>query len=559
MSWRLRFGLFIFIAFFSLITVRLFYWQVVRAEELSSIGEAQYKKRVIQTVERGEIKTSDNFPIVANRFTYLLFVNPKEIENKQDLSEILSPILEMEEASISARILADRFWVPIKSQVDSKTKEDIERLDLAGVGFERQIKRFYPEASMSAKLLGFVGKDEDGADKGYFGLEGHYDRQLRGKGGEAVIINDAQGRPILSKLEDNSGAVDGRDLVLHIDRAIQYMLDSTLKDGVERYGAEGGMAAIMNPKTGAMIAMSSFPSYDPAKYEEYSDKLYRDPFISDTYEPGSTFKPLVVASAIDAGVIEASTRCPICAGPITIGEYDIRTWNNKYRANATMNEVIVHSDNTGMVYVGRSLGLDRMISYLGKFGIGSLTGIDLQGEVVPSVREKGSWYPIDLATASFGQGITVTPIELLTAFSAIANSGKRMEPHVVSKIITPEGEVIEIVPKVINRPISDRAAKIVTEMMVNAVDEGEAKFAKPKGYRIAGKTGTAQIPVAGHYDPNQTIASFIGFAPADDPKFLMLVVIDRPTSSIYGAETAAPIFFEMATNLLNYYGIAPNE
>jgi stage V sporulation protein D (sporulation-specific penicillin-binding protein) len=559
MNWRYRAGLIFFIIIFSLIIGRLFYWQVVRAQELTDLGRAQYGRRVLQTASRGEIKTSDGFSVVANKLTYLLFVNPKEVENSKLLAKKLSPILEMDEASISAKIIPDRFWVPLEYSLDAQSKEEIEKLEIRGIGFEQQTTRLYPEASMSARLFGFVGKDDMGENKGYFGLEGYYDRQLRGKGGETIIINDAQGRPILSKLDENTGKVDGRDLVLHVDRAIQYMLDTALKDGVDRYGASGGMAAIMDPKTGAIIAMSSFPSFDPAKYEEYSDKLYRDPFISDTYEPGSTFKPLIMASAIDAGAVKADTRCPICAGPIPIGEYNIKTWNNQYRANLTMNDVIVHSDNTGMVYVGRKLGLDRMITYLEKFGIGSLTGIDLQGEVVPGLREKDTWYPIDLATASFGQGISITPIELLTAFSSIANGGKRMEPHVVAKIVTPDGEEIKIQPKVLGRPISERSAKIITEMMVNAVDEGEAKFAKPKGYRIAGKTGTAQIPVAGHYDPSQTIASFVGFAPADDPRFLMLVVIDRPKSSIYGAETAAPIFFQMVKNLFAYYNIPPNE
>jgi len=315
----------------------------------------------------------------------------------------------------------------------------------------------------------------------------------------------------------------------------------------------------MNPKSGAILAISAFPTFDPGTYKDYTDDLYRNPFISDTYEPGSTFKPLIMASAIDAGIVKPDTKCPICAGPVEIGGYEIRTWNNKYNANETMTDVIKHSDNTGMVYVGKSLGLNRMVSYLDKFGIGEMTGIDLQGEVLPNVRAKEDWYPIDLATASFGQGIVLTPIQLLTAFSAIANDGKRMEPHVVAKIQTSDGETVEIQPKILSNPISERASKIITEMMVNAVDNGEAKFAKPKGYRIAGKTGTAQIPVAGHYDANKTIASFIGFAPADDPKFLMLVIIDRPTTSIYGAETAAPIFFQVAKNILTYYGIPPTN
>ncbi len=563
MSLRYRISLLLFIIFFFLITARLFYWQIVRASELQLLGQAQYGRQINLPATRGEIKTSDNFTIVANKLSFIAFANPKEIKDKVGLAEKLGSLLDTDPASISAQLALNRYWVPLKSDVVVEEKEKIEPLKLPGVGFQEGTTRFYPEASLSAKLLGFVGRDENGGDKGYFGLEGYYDRQLRGKAGQAVVIHDATGRPILSKLDGNTGKTDGRSLVLNIDRTIQFMLDNTLKDGIEQYGASGGMAAVMNPKTGGIIAMSSFPTYDPRHYEEYSDDLYRNPFLSDTYEPGSTFKPLIMAAAIDANLIKPETKCPICAGPVSIGGYEIETWNKKYNANESMTDVIVHSDNTGMVFVGKSLGLDRMVSYLEKFGIGDLTGIDLQGEVVPNVREKQNWYPIDLATASFGQGITVTPIELLTAFSSIANEGKRMEPHVVSKIITPEGDTIQIPPKVLGQPVSARAAHVMTEMMVNAVDNGEAKFAKAltktNGYRIAGKTGTAQIPVAGHYDPTKTIASFIGFAPADDPKFLMLVIIDRPTSSIYGAETAAPVFFKVAKNILTYYGIPPSE
>jgi cell division protein FtsI/penicillin-binding protein 2 len=559
MTWRYRFVLFFFFLLFFAVISRLFYWQIVRAQELARMGQDQYGRVVKLNPTRGEILTSDEFAIAANKVSYLAFANPKEIKNVDRDSALLASFLGTEAASVSALLALNKYWVPLKSQVDIKTKEKIASLKIPGVGFQEEYIRFYPEASTAAKLLGFVGKDENGNYKGYFGLEGYYDRQLRGKEGLAIQIHDALGQPILAKMNDAVGKVDGRDIILHVDRTIQFLLDRELKDGIEEFGAASGMAIIMNPKTGGILAMSSFPTYDPRSYEEYSDDLYRNPLISDTYEPGSTFKPLVIASALDAGLIKPDTKCDICGGPVTIGEYDIHTWNDKYDADITMTEVIQHSDNTGMVFAGRKLGLERMLSYFEKFGIGDITGIDLQGEVEASIRPEDEWYPIDMATATFGQGITVTPIELLTAFSAIANEGKRMEPHVVSAVQTPEGDKIEIPPKMLSQPISEKAARIMTEMMVNAVDKGEAKWAKPKGYRIAGKTGTAQIPIAGHYDAHQTIASFVGFAPADDPKFLMLVVIDRPKSSIYGAETAAPVFFRVAKNILSYYGIPPSE
>jgi cell division protein FtsI/penicillin-binding protein 2 len=360
-------------------------------------------------------------------------------------------------------------------------------------------------------------------------------------------------------MKEFSDKVDGRTLHLHLDRSLQYIVEQELKNGIARYGAESGMVGMIDPKTGGVLAMSSYPDYDPSSYQEYSQEVFKNPFITDTYEPGSTFKPLIMSAALDAELIKADTSCTICGAPIEIGGYTIKTWNEKYNENSTMIEVIKNSDNVGMVFVGKKLGLDRLLDYLKKFKLDNPTGIDLQGEAAPSLRPRDSWYQIDLATATFGQGITVTPIQLLTAFSAIANDGKMMEPHLVSEIETPEGESLQIQPKVISQPISSKTAKIMTEMLVNAVDNGESKWAKPKGYRIAGKTGTAQIALAGHYDPNKTIASFVGFAPADDPKFLMLVILNKPSSSIYGSETAAPLFFNIARKTLTYYNIPPTE
>lgn len=559
MNWRFRIATLFFVILFLSVLGRLFYWQVVRADELAQLGEAQYGRRIVQVPQRGEIKTSDGYSIAANKVSYLVFANPKEITNKDAITQILAPLLQAELASISSLLSLDRYWVPLKSQVDYNSKEVIERLSLRGIGFEEHYVRYYPEASTAAKLLGFVGKNEHGEDEGYFGLEGYYDRQLRGTAGKTVQILDALGRPILARMDNGTGKSDGRNVVLHTDRTVQFIMERQLKKDIQRYGAKSGMAAAVDPKTGGVLAMASFPTFDPRDYQDYQTELYKNPFITDTYEPGSTIKPLVMAAAVDAGLVKPETECTNCSGPVEIGGYEIRTWNNEYRPNVSMTDVIIHSDNIGMVFVSQKLGLRRLLSYIHAYGIGEMTGIDLQGEVPAQIRSADSWYPIDLATASFGQGISVTPIELLTAFTAIANEGRRMEPHVVAKIETPEGATIDIPPKLLSTPISAKTAKIITEMMVQAVDKGEAKFAKPKGYRIAGKTGTAQIPIAGHYDASQTIASFIGFAPADAPKFLMLVIIDRPTSSIYGAETAAPTFFAIAKQLLAYYGIPPTE
>lgn len=556
---RTNFLLFFFLAVFAMLVIRLFYWQVVRADELSLIGESQYGKNIKLVPIRGEILTSDGYPIAANKLSYLVFANPKEIDKSSVTARLLSPILEMEEASISALLDVNRYWIALKSNIDNDKKEEIEKLEIKGIGFEERSVRYYPEASIAAKLLGFVGRDSDGSDIGQFGLEGYYDRQLTGKIGRAHQIHDALGRPILARMDPTSGEIDGRNLVLSIDRSIQFLVDTELKKGVEKYQAEGGMAAVMDPKTGKILAMSAYPSFDPSKYGEFPYESYKNQFISDTYEPGSTFKPIIMAAAIESELIEPETRCDICDGPVEIGGYEIKTWNNEYHENLTMTDVIRYSDNTGMVFISQKLGLDKILYYFKKFGIGQMTGIDLQGEGVPTIRPRSQWYPIDVATASFGQGISVTPIELLSAFSSIANNGIRMQPQVVNAVETPDDQVIKIKPKELGRPISKKTARIMTEVLVNAVEKGEAKWARPDGYRIAGKTGTAQIPVEGKYDASKTIPSFIGFAPADDPKFITLVILDRPKTSIYGSETAAPIFFKIATNILNYYGIQPTE
>jgi stage V sporulation protein D (sporulation-specific penicillin-binding protein) len=559
MTWRYRFTLLFFLVLLALIITRLFYWQVVRAQELSAIGQAQYDKQIISPAQRGEIKTSDGFTIAADKLAYLVYTNPKVVKDKKHESDVLADLLGFKSATVSALLSADKFWVPIKSSVDNSVKEKIDAAHLPGVGFEEETVRFYPEASMAANLLGFVGKDENGGDKGYFGLEGYYNRQLSGKNGISIVVHDAAGHPILAKMNDSTVKVDGRDLVLNVDRRIQFMLDEELKKGIATYGAKSGMAAVMDPKTGGILAMSSFPTYDPAAFQKYSDQLYANPFITATYEPGSTFKPIIMASALDAGLVKPDTKCTACSGPVQIGDYAIHTWDDKYFPNTTMNDVIVHSDNTGMVFVGEKLGQDRMLNYLQKFGVGDTTGIDLQGEEAPEIHPGNQWYPIDLATATFGQGITVTPIELLDAIASIANNGKRMQPQVVSAVQTPDGQTIQIPPRQIDQPISATTAQVMTQIMVNAVNDGESKFYRLKGYDIAGKTGTAQIPVAGHYDPTKTIASFVGFAPATNPRFVMLVIINEPSSSIYGAETAAPIFFAVAKDILMYYGIPPSE
>jgi cell division protein FtsI/penicillin-binding protein 2 len=559
MKWRYHFVFTAFVILFLLVIGRLFYWQIVRAEELSAVGQLQYDGTRKILPKRGEIKTSDGFPIVSNKVSYLLYVNPTLVKDKSKVIDTLSSLLDMDSASISSQLVSDKLWVSIKDGIDAEKKEEIEKINLPEIGFEEHYSRFYPEASTAAHLVGFVGKNKSGEDKGYFGLEGFYDRLLKGKEGYAIETRDALGKPVLIKRNNDASGSDGRNLLLSIDRSVQFLIEQKLKDGVRMYGALGGMIGIMDPGTGNIMAMSSTPTFTPAEYSKFDEGLYKNPFITNTYEPGSTIKPIVMASALDEGIITPQTKCPICGGPVSVSGYDLHTWNDKYYKDTNMIEVIQHSDNTGMAYIALELGADRMISYLTKFGLGGSTDIDLQGETIPSLKPRNAWYDVDLATTGFGQGISVTPIELLTAFSTFANGGKLMQPRVVTAFESENGEIVKIPIKIKGKPVSEKTAKVMSEILVNAVEKGEAQWTNLKGYRIAGKTGTASIPVKGYYDPNSTIASFIGFAPVDDPKFVMLVILEKPTTSIYAAETAAPLFFDIAKNLLSYYGIPPSE
>lgn len=603
------------IVFFILVlfvVLRLGYWQIVLGDELSAKAENQRVTTRELEARRGEILFSDNQILASTEPSFLVYVqpnllvqkyakDPKMLEiYKRDFADKVAqvfweedqkqkPVLDLltkdaSESSQAALVAADPvlaeaqkkaeieiiknkiyealgknlYWVSLGKNVDISVKNRLEKMDLLGLGFQNATTRVYPEGSSSAHLLGFVGSDDYGIKTGYYGLEGNYNGELKGKPGVLTQERDAMGLPILIGEFIDKDATDGKKLVLNIDRAVQKIVEEKLRKGMEKYKAKGGSVVILEPNSGRVIAMASMPSYDPAYAVFYPKETYRNPITSDGYEPGSTFKVLVMAAAINEGLVTPQTTCDICSEPINMGGFTIKTWDNKYRPNQTMTDTIIHSDNTGMVFTGKKLGLQKMIEYIKRFGFDNITGIDLQDERSPDLRPEKDWKEIDLATSTFGQGISVTAIQLVRAVASIANGGFLMEPQIVSEIKDKDTDV-KIQPRIVGQPITKETAEQVKNMMVAAVDEGESKFAKPKGYRIAGKTGTAQIPIAGHYDANKTIASFVGFAPAENPKFVMLVRYDSPATSIYGSETAAPTFFDIAKELFLYYGIPPQE
>lgn len=553
----------ILILFFTLIFIaligRLFYWQIIKGDKLSKEVGNQYKRSTKVQSPRGSIKANDGSWLVLNKTNWFAFADIPNIKNAKLAADSISPIIGEDADELYSKLTKKgSVWVPLKHKLTGDEKRQIQDLNISGIGFEPEDIRFYPEGSVSAQLLGFVGKNDNGSDIGYFGLEGYYDISLKGKSGYVENEKDLKGAPLISGKSNEVMSADGADLVTYLDKRLINVVESKLKQGIEKYGAKEGSIIVMDPNTGGILAMSSYPSYDPSKYFEFDGSLYKNPAISDTFEPGSVFKVIVMAAGIDAGVVEPDTKCDICEGPLKVDKYYIETWNKKYYPETTMSDVIVHSDNVGMSFVAQRLGQERLYDYLDKFGIGKLTGIDLQGESNVAMRKRGSWNIVDLVTSSFGQGIATTPLQIVRAVAAIANDGYLVKPKIVQKIEF-NGWVQDSKENEKVRIISSETSEKMKKIMVEAAKHGEAQWTNLKGFTVAGKTGTAQIPIAGHYDSEATIASFVGFAPANNPKFVMLVTLKEPQSSQWASETAAPLWYSIAKDLFVYFGIQPES
>lgn len=599
---------------FILLWGRLFYWQVLMNDSLSAVAFAQYTTRFTTQASRGNIVSSDGFAVVVNNPNYRLVADPSILkDNPKELSKMIAELFveEYEQKSIEAheylqsatesarlrrlqessasaelveelyplvrddnkirqqieddsrRILAlleqkDRKWVQIYASISPNMKKILEEKGIQGIQFEEQYGRTYPDPLSIGNISGILISDENGDPQGAYGLEGAYEGELVGSDGRTWHTKDVFGHKLLTSESRQLETQNGSTLHLYIDRNLQHIIYKKLEQGVKKFGALGGEVVVMDPQTGGVVAMVSFPAFNPDYWLFTPAEMYQNPIISKTYEPGSTFKVLVMAAGVDADVITPDTRCTICNGPRKVGPHLIRTWNNQYQNNPSMTDVLVHSDNTGMVYVGDKLGNQRLYDSIKKMGFGEKTGIDLQEDAAAPLRPYEDMREIDFATMTFGQGIAVTPLQMVRAVSAIANGGLLKTPHVVMEIHR-DNKVIPTTNQTEQRIFSERAADLVTGMMTKSAAFGEAKFAFPKGYSIAGKTGTAQIAIEGEYDEKKTIASFIGFAPAMDPKFVMLVKIDQPTSSQWGSETAAPLWFDISKEILRYYGIMPVE
>jgi len=514
--------------FYTIIICRLFYWQIIKYESYSQkIINQTYKPSEILP-ETGIIYDNQNNPLVLNITLYHLSLYKPDIKiNVETITDTIKkakPDLLVEDEILISKFIANnnQKWLVLKDNFD---KTMVSQLNITGFTFTQFTKRYYPEDPLGQLFL-----------KPDTGLEGYYRQQISGRSGFIYEAKDATGQTVLTKSSWSIDPINGRNLYTSINRQIQDKIESSLKDGISKYSADSGSITIMSPD-GAIVAMASFTASDSGKL---------NPIISDLYEPGSIFKPLVMSMAFDTSTINENYICDKCYQPHQIGKYSISNWDSSFHPNSNLKDIIKNSDNIGMSYIIQKLGQENFLKYFQKLGLDRKTGIDIQGEIRPII--KTYWPEIDLATASFGQGFAITQIQMLTAFNAIANNGLMTTPHFVNYF----EEDSKLIPNLVNPPISIFKQSTIDKMksiLKYSVENGVVAKFKPESIEVCAKSGTSQIAVQGGYSDSSTIASYIGFSPCQNPKFTMIVTINNPRTSPWGSSTAAPIWFEIATFL----------
>ncbi|MBI5022749.1 MAG: penicillin-binding protein 2 [Candidatus Magasanikbacteria bacterium] len=561
-----------FVLFALAIISRLFILQIWQGARYSTLAENKHILKKELLPERGRIffqndkKTGELAPLALNKDTFIVVADPKIINDpKADVSpshaaRILAKKLDIDEMQVAFKLKnsGSRYEI-IKKQVDLAAVEELKLEKLAGIYFERQPARFYPEKEMASQVVGFSGLSDDGKPVGHYGLEGYFNDLLSGKPGYMLGESDATGGWLPLAGREVEEATNGADLVLTIDKTIEYIACQKLSEGIAEYKAKGGTVIILNPKTGAILAMCDSPGFDPNSYQKTKNiSVFNNSAIFTAYEPGSVFKAITMAGALDAGAVTPDTIY-FDKGFIQLGSQIIKNAANKSYGNQTMTGVLKESINTGAYFAAHAIGHKDFKNYTRDFGFGVTTGVELDTEVTGNISSLEKEKEIYLATASFGQGITATPMQLVSAFGAIANQGKLFQPYIVSEIKQPDGVVEKKNPKLVRQVISARAARLLSGMLTTVVRDGHGKQAGVAGYYIGGKTGTAQIAGPnGEYLDGSTNQTFIGFGPVDDPAFVMLVKYEEP-ERMYAEYTAVPIFGKIAKFLLQYLEIPPNK
>lgn len=529
-------------------------WQIIEHYQFVALAEAEHQDELIIPPRRGEIRDRYGHLLAADIIEYDLSASPKIISDPYATADRLSGLLDMSRDELAAVLDSESTWTPLARGLTQAVAEKLLEWDIVGLQVEPRARRVYPEGTMAAHLLGFVNSNGNG----FYGIEGYYDSILRGKAGLRTGERSPFGEIIPLGVSHFVPPVSGATLYLTIDRNIQYLIETELEQAVIRYGAQRGSVIVLDPKTGAILGMANYPTYDPNDYSASPESLFFDPNVSEQYEPGSVFKIITMAAGLDAGAVSPGTFV-YDGGHMEVGGRVIYNWDRQGHGNVDMTDVLAQSLNVGIAQVATALGKERFYTYVKRFGFGHLTEIDLSSEGPGTLKtpREANWYESDLGTNSFGQGIAVTPVQIAIAVSAIANEGLLMKPYVLQRLAEGEREV-EVQPTVVRRAVSSETATTLTNMLVEAQERANSEALLP-GYRIAGKTGTAEIPVPGGYHPTLTLASFVGYLPADDPQVLVLVIIDRPTSSRWGNTTASPTFRRIAEQLVVLLDIPPDD
>ena len=561
---------FIFVSFgiaAALLILRLGYLQISQYGMYSLYASDQHELASKLLPVRGQILVRDRgdgqlHPLATNRVSWQVYAVPKDMKDPVNEAHQLAAILSLSDADTVTKITkrADDPYESLAKDVDADTLAKIQELKLPGVGWVKSTARLYPEKMMGGQLVGFVGADPEGMMIGKYGLEKAFETQLAGTVGQLQGEKDAGGRQLTIGQTTLVQAKNGSDVVLTIDRSVQYKACDLVHKAVQKHGADQGSIVVMDPQTGAIIAACSSPDFDPSEYGKVKDLgVLNNPVTLGAYEPGSIFKAFTLGAALDAGKISPNTTY-VDKGVEEIDRFKIKNSDGKAHGLTTMTQVLDESLNTGTIFVQRQLGKESFRQYMEAFGFGKKTDIELTPEAkgnISSLTKKGD---IFAATGSFGQGITTTPIQLIAAYGALANGGKLMRPYIVDELIHADGTHEQTKPQVVAQPISPRASRLISGMLVSVVENGHGKRAGVPGYWVAGKTGTAQVPgPGGAYLKDVNIGSFAGFAPASDPKFVMLVKLDRPRDVEWAESSAGPLFGEMARFLLSYYQIPPER
>jgi cell division protein FtsI (penicillin-binding protein 3) len=533
---------------------RAFYLQILQHENLVKKADRQHQHKVDLTTGRGSILDRNGTTLAESIHMDSCYAEPRRIKDVNGTAGLLAPILGIPKHELVARLSLNRSFTWIKRWMAPEAATRIRNMRLPGIGFAPESKRFYPNMEIAAHVVGFTGHDPNGLE----GIELKYDSTILGNTGYMIMERDALGRNIAvmnTVIKDSS---PGKSVVLTLDKTIQFIAEKELAKAVTESNAKGGMALVMEADTGKVLAMANYPTFNPNAYSRYSLAQLRNHAVVDSFEPGSTFKVFTIASAIDSGSIRPSDLYNCENGTYRIADRIIH--DDHPHSRLTVSEIIKYSSNIGSAKIAIKMGEDKLSPYLRNFGFGERTGIDLPGESPGSLKRH--WYGVDLATISFGQGVSLSAVQMVSALSAIANGGNLMRPYLVEQILDDSGKVTQkFEPQVVRRVISPETARVMTKMMESVTGKGgTGTNAALDGYRVAGKTGTAQKvdPVTRTYSPTKRIGSFVGFVPADKPKLTIAVIIDEPQGVKYGGVVAAPAFRGIAQNSLAYLKIPPN-